>query len=127
MNHQISENEFFDVIDEHVDCQGAFSSNNMLKTLDTAGYAIVKKIPKHAQSTDGYRVYSPMEADENNTIVLAGKEIASYEKYADPKHGLVKVTLLFTDGTKLAITSHPTRTEVGSKVDVVLVEPLKTA
>jgi hypothetical protein len=124
MNHQITSDEFFDVIDPSIDCYGAYSTDSMLESLHKAGYTIVKNIPKQAQSTDGARVYSPLAADLEDTIKLEGKVVADYSKHLTISHGFVKMVLKFTDGTKLTFSSHPTRSEVGSKLDVVYVEPI---
>jgi len=124
MNHRITSAAFFDVVEKHVDCHGMFNSDNMLESLHKAGYTIVKNIPKKAQSTDGNQLYSPLAADWDDTVKLEGKVVADYSKHITISHGMIKFTLSFTDGTRLAINSMPTRSDLGSKLDVVLVEPL---
>lgn len=127
MNHQISKNEFFDVVEKHVDCYGAFSSDDMLKTLHTAGYTIVKNIPKRSQSTDVMLKYSPLGADPDNTIKLEGKTVADYSKNITISHGLTSMSISFTDGTRIRFSSQPTESDLGSKLVAVFIEPLKAA
>lgn len=127
MNHSIKEDEFCDLIHKATDIEDGTYGSELLKELDEAGYVIVRKMPAKYRRAEGNTMYSPLASDVDDSVNLEGKVVANYSKHITISHGLINFTLSFTDGTRLAINSMPTRSDVGSKLDVVFVEPFNPA